>query len=43
MFHGIKNIRKIIMKRAIKGFLEKGSWNIVLFGIFSENKVVIYK
>jgi len=36
-------IRKNIIKRVFKVFLEKGGWNIVLFGNFIENKLVISK
>ncbi len=43
MFHGRKNDRKIIMKRVLKVFLEKGAWNIVQFENFFENKLVISK
>ena len=43
MFHGVKKVREIIIKRAIKVFLEKGAWNIILFGKFTENKLVISK
>jgi len=43
MFHGRKNDRNIIIKLLIKVFLEKVEWNIVLFGNFIENKLVISK
>jgi len=43
MFHAVKDIRKNITKLLLKVFLEKGGWNIVSFGKFTENKLVIYK
>jgi len=43
MFHGRKKIRKIITKLLLKVLLEKGGWNIVLFGNFTKNKLVISK
>ncbi len=41
MFHRRKNDRKIVIKRVLKVFLEKGGWKIVLFGNCIENKLVI--
>jgi len=41
MFHRKKRVRKIVIKRVLKVFLEKGGWNIVLFGNCIENKLVI--
>jgi len=43
MFHGRKKVRKFIIKRVLEVFFEKGGWNIVLFGNFTENKSIIYK
>ncbi len=41
MFHAVTGDRKIITKRMLKVFFRKGWWNIVLFGNFTENKLVI--
>ena len=43
MFHGTKKVRKIRIQRVLKVFLEKSAENIVLFGNFTENKLVISK
>jgi len=43
MFHRMKKVRKIIMKRVLKNFLEKGVGNIVLFENFTEHKLFISK
>jgi len=43
MFHRTENIRKIKIKRVFKVFLEKVEWSILLFGNFTEKKLVMSK
>jgi len=43
MFHGRKKVKKIVIKRVLKIFLGKVDWKSVLFGNFTEKKLVISK